>query len=118
MSGAGHLREGQVPSGPDELVVDAQTANKAGFLVGDQVTVIFEDGRQTFTLVGIVGFGETDSILGATLAGFDLPTAQHVLGKDGLVDEVDVRAEDGVDAERAAQPDRRGAARWRRGGDR
>ena len=98
MSGAGHLREGQVPSGPHELVVDAQTANNAGFLVGDQVTVIFEDGRQTFTLVGIVGFGETDSILGATLAGFDLPTAQHVLGKDGLVDEVDVRAEDGVDA--------------------
>jgi len=98
MSGAGHVREGRVPSGPDELVVDAQTADKAGFHVGDQVTVIFERGRQTFTLVGIVGFGETDSILGATLAGFDLPTAQHVLGKDGLVDEVDVRAEEGVDA--------------------
>ena len=29
------------------------------------------------------GFGETDSLLGATLAGFDLPTAQQVLGKVG-----------------------------------
>jgi putative ABC transport system permease protein len=99
MSGAGHIREGHAPSGPDELVVDAQTADKGGFRVGDRVSVIFENGRQTFTLVGIVGFGETDSILGATLAGFDLPTAQHVLGKEGLVDEVDVRAEDGVGAD-------------------
>jgi putative ABC transport system permease protein len=99
MSGAAHIREGRVPSGPDELVVDAQTADKGGLRVGDRVTVIFEEGRGTFTLVGIVGFGETNSILGATLAGFDLPTAQHVLGKDGLVDEVDVRAEDGVDAD-------------------
>ncbi len=99
MSGAGHIREGRTPSGPDEVVVDAQTADKAGFRVGDPVSVVFEDGRRTFTLVGIVGFGETDSILGATLAGFDLPTAQQVLGKEGLVDEVDVRAEDGVSAD-------------------
>jgi putative ABC transport system permease protein len=47
-------------------------------------------------LVGVVGFGETDSLLGATLAGFDLPTSQRVLGKEGLVDEIAVLAEDGV----------------------
>jgi putative ABC transport system permease protein len=98
LSGEGTIREGRTPTGPDEVVIDAQTAEKAGFRVGDDVDVVFEEGRQTFTLVGIVGFGETDSILGATMAGFDLPTAQHVLGKDGLVDEVDVRAEDGVSA--------------------
>ncbi len=118
MSGAGHLREGQVPSGPDELVVDAQTANKAGFLVGDQVTVIFEDGRQTFTLVGIVGFGETDSILGATLAGFDLANRPARAGQ-GRTGGRGRRARGGRRRrQRAAQPDRRGAARRRRGGDR
>ncbi len=96
LSGAGTIREGRAPSGPGEIVIDAQTAEKAGFRVGDPVDVVLQDGRRTFTLVGIVGFGETDSILGATLAGFDLPTAQEALGKSGLVDEVDVRAEDGV----------------------
>jgi putative ABC transport system permease protein len=99
LSGAASIREGRVPSDPGEVVVDAQTAEKAGFRIGDRVDVVFERGRDTFRLVGIVGFGETDSILGATLAGFDLPTAQQVLGKEGLVDEIDVRAEDGVSAE-------------------
>jgi putative ABC transport system permease protein len=98
LSGAGSIREGHPPHGPDEIVVDAQTVAKAGFRVGDRVDVVFETGRRTFTLVGVVGFGETDSILGATLAGFDLPTSQDVLGKVGVVDEVDVLAADGVAA--------------------
>ena len=80
------------------MVIDARTAQKAGFQVGDPVDIVLQDGRQTFTLVGIVGFGETDSLLGATMSGFDLATAQQALGKPGLVDEVDVRAEDGVSA--------------------
>ena len=46
--------------------------------LGDSVDVVLQDGRRTFTLVGIIGFGETDSLLGATMAGFDLPTAQRV----------------------------------------
>jgi len=99
LSGAGRIREGHAPSGPGEVVIDAQTVAKAGFRVGDDVDIVFEDGRRTFTLVGVVGFGESDSILGATLAGFDLSTSQLVLGKEGLVDEVDVLAADGVDAQ-------------------
>lgn len=99
LSGAGTIREGRVPHGPDEVVVDARTADEAGFELGDRVDVLFDRGRGSFTLVGIVGFGETDSILGATLAGFDLTTAQRVLGKVGQVDEVDVRADPGVSAE-------------------
>ena len=96
---------------PTRWHIDARTAKKAGFELGDPVDVVLQDGRRTFTLVGIIGFGETDSLLGATLAGFDLPTAQQVLGKVGVVDEVDVMAEDGVSARRAARPHRRGAPR-------
>ena len=78
------------------MAIDAATARKAGFRLGDRVGIVFQNGRETFTLVGLIGFGENDSLLGATLAGFDLPTAQRVLGKQGLVDEVDVKAADGV----------------------
>jgi putative ABC transport system permease protein len=99
LSGEARIREGHSPSGPHEVVIDARTVKKAELRLGDQVDVVLPEGRQTFTLVGIVGFGETDSILGATLAGWDLPTAQDVLGKAGQVDEVDVRAAPGVSAE-------------------
>ena len=96
LAGAFVFRDGRVPLGPDELVLDAGTAAKGGFGVGDPVDVVLADGRQGFTLVGIVGFGETDSLAGATMAGFDLTTAQQLLGKTGRLDEISVRAEDGV----------------------
>jgi putative ABC transport system permease protein len=98
LAGDVSFREGRAPSGPDEMAIDARTAEGAGFTLGDTVEVVFEEGHDSFTLVGIVGFGETDSLLGATMAGFDLPTAQTVLGKEGVVDEIGVRAEEGVSA--------------------
>ena len=87
-----------MPSGPQEMALDARTAKKAGYALGDKVGVVLQDGRRSFKLVAIIGFGETDSLLGATLAGFDLPTAQQVLGKVGVVDEVDVMAAEGSSA--------------------
>lgn len=98
LSGASTIRGGRPPAGPGEVVLDARTAAKAGYEVGDHVDIVFQDVRRTFRLVGVVGFGETDSILGATMAGFELDTAQQVLGKAGSVDEIDVRAVDGVSA--------------------
>ena len=101
--GPAAVGRGHDPGGPSPVWAATRSSStrarrsKAGFRVGDSVDVVLQDGRQTFTLVGIVGFGETDSLLGATLAGFDLSTAQQVLGKPGLVDEVDVRAADGVE---------------------
>jgi putative ABC transport system permease protein len=91
-------REGREPSGPDEVTLDAATAEKAGLELGDTVDLVLQGGRQSFTLVGTIGFGESDSILGATFAGFDLPTAQAVVGKEGKVDEVGVKAVEGVTA--------------------
>ena len=80
------------------MALDARTATKAGYELGDSVDVVLQDGKRSYTLVAIIGFGETDSLLGATMAGFDLATAQQALGKVGVVDEVDVRAAEGVSA--------------------
>ena len=77
LAGAATFREGRAPSGPDEMALDARTAEKAGYVIGDSVDVVLQDGRRTFRLVAIIGFGESDSLLGATLAGFDLATAQR-----------------------------------------
>ncbi len=92
------LRSGRAPSGPDEVAVDAATARTNGFHIGDHVVVLLQDGRQTFTVVGIFGFGDLDSMAGATVAVFDLPTAQQLLHKSGTVDYIDVRAVPGTSA--------------------
>src|SRR5690606_24325265 len=70
----------------------------AGYAVGDRVAVLAHDGTHEFTVAGITGFGENDSLAGATLVGFDLTTAQQVMGKVGGVDQILVLAEPQVDA--------------------
>ena len=98
LQGATTLRAGRLPSGPNEVAVDARTASKQGFKVGDQVKVLLQGGSRTFTVAGIVGFGEADNLAGATLAAFDTPTAQDVLNRKGNFDEIDVAGQPGVDA--------------------
>jgi len=93
------LREGRLPTGSDEMVVDAQTAEKHGFKVGDRVKVLLQGPARTFTVSGIIGFGSAGNLGGATLAGFALPTAQEVLNREGRFDEIDVVAAEGVTPE-------------------
>jgi putative ABC transport system permease protein len=93
------VRSGRLPSRPDEMVVDAQTADKHGFAVGDRVKVLLQGPARTFTVSGIIGFGEAGNLGGATLAGFTLPTAQEVLNREGRFDEIDVVAAEGTTPE-------------------
>ena len=99
LAGDFSIRTGRAPAGPDEVALDAATAKKAGYRVGDRVKVVFESGTGEFTVTGIVGFGTTDSLAGATMATFETRTAQRLLDRTGKVDSVDVRAAAGVTAE-------------------
>ncbi len=94
-----NLADGRPPAGPGEVVMDKATADGEGFALGDQVTVLSASGSEPFTVVGITRFGQVDSPLGATLAVFDLATAQRVLGLDGRLSTVSVVADDGVSEE-------------------
>ncbi len=92
------LRSGREPQRPGEVMVDAVTAKKHRFAIGDKVKVLFRGPAEEFTVVGTTGFGEADNLAGATLAIFDLDTAQRVFGKAGRFDTVDARAANGVPA--------------------
>ncbi|MDQ3992859.1 MAG: ABC transporter permease, partial [Actinomycetota bacterium] len=48
---------------------------------------------------GLVKFGSVETIGGATLAGFDLRTAQRLFDKEGKLDEIAVAAEQGLSDE-------------------
>jgi putative ABC transport system permease protein len=85
------LLEGDWP-GPDELVVDKETAAKEDFEVGETIGVQVEGPVQELAISGIIQFSSGLSIGGATLAGFDLATAQRLMKKEGRLDEVAVAA--------------------------
>lgn len=93
--GALVIRDGRPPEGREEVVVDARTARTQGFEVGDRITVLTQVEPREYEVVGIAGLGEADNLGGATLAVFDLATAQELFQKEGEVDSVDVAAEDG-----------------------
>ena len=95
------MRSGHFPHGPHEVVLDAATAAKAGYVTGDTVNIVTETGRASFTLAGTihVGTSKGSTLAGATLAAFDLPTAQHLLGRPGKVDQIDVRADSDINVD-------------------
>ncbi|WP_395690983.1 ABC transporter permease [Nocardioides sp.] len=103
---------GHAPHGPDEVVLDERTADRAGYQLGDQVEIIpstvaapgrgsaspqAPPARLQPTLVGIAGFPEGGSLNGATYAAFDTRTAQDLfVGGEDVYNDAWVTAEDGV----------------------
>jgi putative ABC transport system permease protein len=93
------LVEGGWP-GSNEIVIDEATAEKENFEVGDTISVQAEGAVQQYRISGLVRFGDTLSTIGdATLAGFDLPTAQRLYNKEGRLDEIAVSSNPNVTAE-------------------
>ena len=91
------LREGAAPNGPGQVAIDAATAERADFEIGDTVSVITDLGTQEFELVGLIGLGDSKGFAGATLAAFDPATAQEVLDSRGFFDTIDIGVAEGAD---------------------
>ncbi|MGH3063096.1 MAG: ABC transporter permease, partial [Gaiellaceae bacterium] len=89
------LVEGAWPKA-GELVVDQSTADKEDFRLGESIGVQAEGPAQRLRISGLVRFGSVSTIGGATLAGFDLATAQELFRKRGRLDEIAVAAKPGV----------------------
>ena len=89
------LVEGDWP-GPDEVVIDKETSGKEDFEVGETIGIQAEGPVQRLRISGIMQFSSGLSIGGATLAGFDLPTAQRLMRKEGRLDEIAVASKPGV----------------------
>ena len=73
------MREGRAPQGVNEVAIDVFTADKYGFALGDQISIILPNTVGEFTVVGTAGYGDADNLLGATIVLFDLETAQIAL---------------------------------------
>ena len=87
----------------NEVVVDKSTASKDHFRIGQIVGVQAIGSVQQLRVSGIVKFGSVATIGGATLAGFDLPTAQKLFGKPGKLDEIAVASKPNVPSNQLLQ---------------
>ena len=85
-----HLIAGGPPVTPDDVVMDAGTAQKYHFAVGQRVRILSAGPPRTFTITGITQFGTANNLAGATLAAFTLPTAQAIAQETGKVDDINV----------------------------
>ncbi|HEY7561924.1 MAG TPA: FtsX-like permease family protein [Gaiellaceae bacterium] len=94
------LVQGDWP-GNGDVVVDKATADDQGLQLGQKVGVQALGPVEYLRLSGIVDF-KSVSIGGATLAGFDLPTAQSIFDKEGKLDEIAVAAKPGVSDQQLA----------------
>jgi putative ABC transport system permease protein len=90
---------GRWPHGPAEIVIDDRTASKRHFKVGDTIGVATQGPVQDFTIVGTTKLSGA-SIGGATIAVFDLPTAQQLFHKPGELDQIQIAAKAGVSPQR------------------
>jgi putative ABC transport system permease protein len=101
------LKTGQWPEGSKQVVLDADTAAAQNFRVGDAVTVATLGAKHRYEVTGIATFGGLNTLGGATIAIWDLPTAQALLDKRGRFDGISIAAKDGTSSAeliRAVQP--------------
>lgn len=96
LAGNIELRDGRAPNGASEVTVDAATADGFNLAVGDTIMVQTTEGVEDYEIVGVVGFGESDNLAGATFAGFDLQTAQSLFNLEGQFSTISVVADEGV----------------------
>jgi putative ABC transport system permease protein len=90
------LANGNWPSSPTQVAIDAATASKDHFAVGQRIGVIARGPEQQFTIAGTVRFGGVSSLGGATMAVFTTPTAQQLFNKVGRYDTIQLAAGHGV----------------------
>src|SRR3954452_11268643 len=92
------IKEGRKPQTADEVTIDASTARKQGWKLGDKIAIVATAPRKDYTLVGVTQIAGVDSFGGAAVADMLLPEAQRMLGKRGF-DQVQVSARAGVSPE-------------------
>ncbi|MDQ1010302.1 putative ABC transport system permease protein [Streptomyces sp. V4I23] len=89
------ITSGHAPRGPTEVMVDADTADKHGLKLGDELRTIAVTGDLTAKISGIASFKVTNP--GAAVVYFDTATAQRgLLGKEGQFTQILVTAAPGV----------------------
>lgn len=88
--------DGKAPRSADQVAIDSDSAEKSGYVVGDQVKLLTPGEPRTAELSGIFRFGSSSGLAGATLSAFDTETAQSLLTDPDTFTSISIAAVDGV----------------------
>jgi putative ABC transport system permease protein len=94
---------GEPPDAPDEVVIDSDTVEEAGFEVGDEVRIVTPEGVDPYRLTGVIELPAGTTIGGATVAAFELGTAQRLFDREEQFDQIYVVAREGAAAASVAR---------------
>jgi putative ABC transport system permease protein len=97
------FKTGEPPHGPGEVAIDAGTASKHHYKPGDTVVVSTLGKKHSYTISGTMSFGSVDSLGFASIAAWDVKTAQTVLHREGRFDSISVAAKHGTSAAQLAK---------------
>ncbi|MEV6018873.1 FtsX-like permease family protein [Streptomyces sp. NPDC051997] len=90
------LTAGHAPHGAGEIAIDAETARRAGYEVGDTVRLSVDGPVLEPVVAGVFSTDDGNVAAGGSLALFDTPTAQRLFHSAGSYDEIDVKAAPGT----------------------
>ncbi|MBC2876136.1 MULTISPECIES: ABC transporter permease [Streptomyces] len=94
------LTSGRAPQRAGEIAVDAKTAERAGFKVGDTVRMSVRGPVLSQKITGVFTTDKGQVSAGGTLTLFDTATAQKLFAKPGRFNEIDVKAAPGTSQEK------------------
>ncbi|MFE1290461.1 ABC transporter permease [Streptomyces sp. NPDC058751] len=86
------LTAGRAPHGTGEIAIDAETAKRAGYEVGDTVRLSVDGPVLEPVVTGIFTTDDGNVAAGGSLTLFDTATAQRLFHSAGAYDEIDVKA--------------------------
>jgi putative ABC transport system permease protein len=90
------LKTGAWPHGPGQVVIDAGTAAEQRFAPGDTVVISTLGKKHRYRVTGTVSFGDVDKLGFASIAAWDVKTAQTLLNREGRFDSVSIAAKKGT----------------------
>ncbi len=101
--GPAQVVEGRRPVRDGEVAMDAGTAQRNNFRVGDNVRMLLTGAAERFRIVGIVALGDRQDLGFATVAAFDPKTAERAFGAVGLADFIFVKAAPGASVDQVVR---------------
>ncbi|GAA3059954.1 hypothetical protein GCM10020000_48610 [Streptomyces olivoverticillatus] len=90
------LKDGRAPQAAGEIALDAKTADRGGYKIGDTVRLSVDGPVLEKKLTGVFTTDDGNVSAGGSLALFDTATAQKLYATPGEFGEIDVKAAPGT----------------------
>ncbi|MBA0049420.1 FtsX-like permease family protein [Streptomyces sp. AJS327] len=93
------MRDGRAPRADGEIALDAKTAERTGYEVGDTARMSVDGPLRKEKITGVFTTDDGNVAAGGTLVLFDNETAQRLFAKPGQYTQINLQARDGVSQE-------------------